>query len=203
MPRGRRPKTQEEIIEQTADYAMRKLKAKQNGRHSVASTELNCTASQAEVIEIVQKAYILFDRPHAITDDDVCNSFNWYFTEYLPKTGAFPTIEGLSLSCGVDRRTLEDWKNGHLNDTRSAIVQKAIGILAELDAQLVQNGKIPQVVYIFRSKNFYGMQDAVKVEHVSMRSDTESPDALAARYADAVPVDFVDVDSAESSENSP
>ena len=84
--------------------------------------------------------------------------------------------------------------------TRSAIVQKAIGILAELDAQLVQAGKIPQVVYIFRSKNFYGMQDAVKVEHISMRQEQESPDTLAARYADAIPVDFTDADSAESSE---
>lgn len=206
MPgRGRKPKTQEEIIEKTADYAMRKLRAKQNPSRSPASTELNCTASQAEVIAMVQKAYILFDRPRAITDEQVCDSLNWYFQEYLPKTGAFPTIEGLSLACGVDRKTFEAWGRGEFqsSDMRQGIAQKAVGILAELDAQLVQNGKIPQVVYIFRSKNFYGMQDAVKVEHISMRSDTESPDQLAARYADAVPVDFVDVDSAESSENSP
>lgn len=195
MGAGQKPKTQEEIMQRTAEYAARKLNAKRNNIRVPSSTELNCTATNAEVIEMVQKAYILFDRPHAVTDDDVCDSFNWYFTEYLPKTGAFPTIEGLSLSCGVDRRTLEDWKNGHLSDTRSAIVQKAIGILAELDAQLVQNGKIPQVVYIFRSKNFYGMQDAVKVEHVSTRQDTESPESLAAKYQDAIPVDFSDAES--------
>lgn len=195
MGAGQKPKTQEEIMQKTAEYAARKLSAK---KRTPSSTELNCTATNAEVIEMVQKAYILFDRPHAITDDDVCDSFNWYFTEYLPKTGAFPTIEGLSLSCGVDRRTLEDWKNGHLSPTRSAIVQKGIGILAELDAQLVQNGKIPQVVYIFRSKNFYGMQDAVKVEHVTTRQDAESPDQLASKYADAIPVDFTVDDSAET-----
>lgn len=187
MAAGQKKRTQEDIMQKTAEYAARKLSAK---KRTPSSTELNCTATNAEVIEMVQKAYILFDRPHAVTDDDVCDSFNWYFTEYLPKTGAFPTIEGLSLSCGVDRRTLEDWKNGHLSPTRSAIVQKAIGILAELDAQLVQNGKIPQVVYIFRSKNFYGMQDAVKVEHVTTRPDAESPDQLASKYADAIPVDF-------------
>lgn len=195
MGMWQKPKTQEEIMQKTAEYAARKLSAK---KRTPSSTELNCTATNAEVIEMVQKAYILFDRPHAVTDDDVCNSFNWYFSEYLPKTGAFPTIEGLSLACGVDRRTLEDWKNGHLSPTRSAIVQKGIGILAELDAQLVQNGKIPQVVYIFRSKNFYGMQDAVKVEHVSTRPDAESPDQLASKYADAIPVDFTVQDDAES-----
>lgn len=195
MAAGQKKRTQEDIMQKTAEYAARKLSAK---KRTPSSTELNCTATNAEVIEMVQKAYILFDRPHAVTDDDVCDSFNWYFTEYLPKTGAFPTIEGLSLSCGVDRRTLEDWKNGHLNPTRSAIVQKAIGILAELDAQLVQNGKIPQVVYIFRSKNFYGMQDAVKVEHVSTRPDAESPDQLASKYADAIPVDFTVDDQTET-----
>ena len=98
MPRGRRPKTQEEIIQQTAEYAARKLSAK---KPVPSSTELNCTAPTSEVIEMVQKAYILFDRPHAITDEQVCESFNWYFQEYLPKTGVFPTIEGLSLACGV------------------------------------------------------------------------------------------------------
>jgi hypothetical protein len=149
---------------------------------------------------MVQKAYILFDRPHATTDEEVCESFNWYFQEYLPKTGAFPTIEGLSLSCGIDRKTLEAWGRGEYQSSpmRQGIVQKGIGILAELDAQLVQNGKIPQVVYIFRSKNFYGMQDAVKVEHVSTRPDAESPESLASKYANAIPVDFTEDDGAES-----
>jgi hypothetical protein len=195
MGMGQKPKTQEEIMQKTAEYAARKLSAK---KRTPSSTELNCTATNAEVVEMVQKAYILFDRPHAVTDDDVCESFNWYFSEYLPKTGAFPTIEGLSLACGVDRRTLEDWKNGHLSPTRSAIVQKGIGILAELDAQLVQSGKIPQVVYIFRSKNFYGLQDAVKVEHVTTRPDAETPDQIAQKVADAIPADFTVLDDAES-----
>lgn len=200
MGMGQKPKTQEEIMQKTAEYAARKLNAKKNKIRVPSSTELNCTATNEEVIAMVQKAYILFDRPHATTDEEVCESFNWYFQEYLPKTGAFPTIEGLSLSCGVDRKTLEAWGRGEYQSSpmRQGIVQKGIGILAELDAQLVQNGKIPQVVYIFRSKNFYGMQDAVKVEHVSARPDAESPESLASKYADAIPVDFTENDGAES-----
>lgn len=200
MGMGQKPKTQEEIMQKTAEYAARKLNAKKNKIRVPSSTELNCTATNEEVIAMVQKAYILFDRPHATTDEEVCESFNWYFQEYLPKTGAFPTIEGLSLSCGVDRKTLEAWGRGEYQSSpmRQGIVQKGIGILAELDAQLVQNGKIPQVVYIFRSKNFYGMQDAVKVEHVSTRPDAESPESLASKYADAIPVDFTENSGAES-----
>lgn len=196
MGAGQKPKTQEEIMQRTAEYAARKLNAKRNNLHPTPSTEYNCTATNEEVIAMVQKAYILFDRPHATTDEEVCESFNWYFQEYLPKTGAFPTIEGLSLSCGVDRKTLEAWGRGEYQSSpmRQGIVQKGVGILAELDAQLVQSGKIPQVVYIFRSKNFYGMQDAVKVEHVSAKSDAETPEQLAAKYTDAIPAEFEEND---------
>lgn len=200
MGAGQKPKTQEEIMQKTAEYAARKLNAKRNGMRPVTSTELNCTATHPEVVDMVQKAYILFDRPHATTDEELCEALNWYFTDYLQTTGAFPTMEGMSLACGVDRKTFEGWARGEYQSSsiRSVIAQKAIGILAELDAQLVQSGKIPQVVYIFRSKNFYGLQDAVKVEHVSARPDAESPDQLASKYADAIPVDFTVQDDAES-----
>lgn len=200
MGKGQKPKTQEEIIQKTAEYAARKLNAKRNNLHPVPSSELNCTAGDSEVIDMVQKAYILFERPHAVTDEDVCNSFNWYFREYIPLVGVFPTIEGLALSCGVDVDTLRGWANGRYqsSDIRCGIAKKGIGILAELDAQLVQKGKIPQVTYIFRSKNFYGMQDAVKVEHVSTRQDAETPDQIAQKVADAIPADFTVLDDAES-----
>ena len=202
MGKGQKPRTQQEIIEKTAEYAARKLNAKRNNLRPVPSTELNCTATDSEVVEMVQKAYILFERPHATSDEELCESLNWYFKEYLPQTGAFPTIEGLSLACGVDRKTFEAWTRGEYQSSpiRQGIAQKAVGVLAELDAQLVQSGKIPQVTYIFRSKNFYGMQDAVKVEHVSSRQDVESPDQLAAKYRDAVPVD---VDFTEMQDEKP
>ena len=200
MGKGQKPKTQEEIMQKTAEYAARKVNAKRNNLHPTPSTELNCKASDSDVVDMVQKAYILFARPHAVTDEDVCNSFNWYFREYIPETGVFPTVEGLALSCGVDVDTLRGWANGRYqsSDARCGIAKKGIAILAELDAQLVQKGKIPQVTYIFRSKNFYGMQDAVKVEHISTRQDAESPEQLAAKYADAIPADFDEIGSAES-----
>lgn len=196
MAAGQKKRTQEDIMQKTAEYAARKIEQKRRNVKVTSSAEINCTASNAEVVEMVQKAYILFSRPTATTEEEVADSFNWYFTEYLPKTGVFPTVEGLAASCGISTRTLCDWER--LNDTRSLMVQKAKQILAELDAQLVQNGKIPQVVYIFRAKNFHGMQDAVKVEHVSARPDAESPDQLASKYADAIPANFTADDETES-----
>ena len=39
------------------------------------------------------------------------------------------------------------------------MIKKAKEILASLDAELVSRGKIPQITYIFRAKNFFGMKD--------------------------------------------
>lgn len=203
MGAGKKPMTQEELIQKTADYAARKLALQQKKKlgkaKSPMSAELACTASNEEVVSMVLRAMPLYDRPHAVTDDDVCESFNWYFNEYLPQSGAFPTAEGLALSCGVNWATLNSWARGEYKSSpaRGAIAQKGLAILSELDAQLVQNGKIPQVIYIFRSKNFYGMQDAVKVEHISQKEQVQSAEELDRKYADAVPVDYVPADAAE------
>lgn len=201
MGKGQKPKTQEEIIEKTAEYAARKLALRQKKAEgkvkSPMSAELACTASNEEVVSMVLNAMPLFERPHAVTDDDVCDSFNWYFREYLPQSGAFPTAEGLALSCGVNAATLCGWANGDYrsSDARCQIAQKGLAILSELDAQLVQNGKIPQVIYIFRSKNFYGMQDAVKHEYVKREETVQSAEELDKRYADAIVVDYVQADA--------
>ena len=43
------------------------------------------------------------------------------------------------------------------------MVKKAKEILAGIDAKLVSEGRIPQVTYIFRAKNYFGMRDQQEV----------------------------------------
>lgn len=198
MGAGHKPKTQEQIIDIATEKAVKQLSSRKQKGFMSASAELNCTASQAEVAEIVKKAVILYQRPHAVTDEQVADSLDWYFQEYLPLTGVFPTVEGLSAACGVNRETFNEWKNGRLSRERSDMCKKALAILAELDAQLAQSGKIPQVVYIFRAKNFHGMQDNVKVEIESSAESTATPEELDAKYRDALPADFAVNEDAES-----
>lgn len=64
------------------------------------------------------------------------------------------------------------------------MVKKAKQILASIDAELVSSGKIPQVVYIFRSKNFYGMSDQQEiVVNANQNSEMDmSADEIAKRY---------------------
>ena len=43
------------------------------------------------------------------------------------------------------------------------MIKQAKEMLAAMDADLVSNNKIPQVTYIFRAKNFFGMKDQTDV----------------------------------------
>lgn len=43
------------------------------------------------------------------------------------------------------------------------MLKRAKAIISTMDAELAMTGKIQPVVYIFRSKNFYGMRDQVDI----------------------------------------
>lgn len=64
------------------------------------------------------------------------------------------------------------------------MVKKAKQILASIDAELVSSGKIPQVVYIFRAKNFYQMSDQQEITiNAAGNADQDlSADDIARRY---------------------
>ena len=56
--------------------------------------------------------------------------------------------------------TVFDWEHNYTKGrVRADMIKKAKEILAAMDAEMVSEGKIPQVTYIFRAKNFFGMQD--------------------------------------------
>lgn len=60
-------------------------------------------------------------------------------------------------------------------------------------AELASQGYMNTVIYIFRSKNFYGMQDQAKVEittKTDYRSENESLDQIAHRYA--IPAEYTE-----------
>ena len=75
--------------------------------------------------------------------------------------------------------------------TRSDLIKKAKEILAGIDAKLVSQGKIPQITYIFRAKNFFGLTDKqeVVVTPQAPLGDTKDTKALEAEYVDSVVTD--------------
>ena len=68
------------------------------------------------------------------------------------------------------------------------MIKKAKEILAGIDAKLVSMGKIPQVTYIFRAKNFFGMKDQqdVVVTPNNPLGDTVDQKQLEERIAETV-----------------
>ena len=101
----------------------------------------------------------------AETREELADRFTTYF-EMCLEHGRIPTVEGLALVSGYARSSFYDISNGVFNTQFTDIVKKAKDYIATYDAEMVANGKIPAPVYIFRSKNYYGMKDVqeVKVE---------------------------------------
>lgn len=74
--------------------------------------------------------------------------------------GLRPTVEGWALALGTTRSSLWDWETGRRHGPLSAdFVKKAKEIFSAFDAEMVSQGKLNPVTYIFRSKNYYGMKD--------------------------------------------
>lgn len=76
------------------------------------------------------------------------------------------------------------------------MIKKAKEILAGIDAKLVSQGKIPQVTYIFRAKNFFGMKDQSEVVLTPNNplGDQRTPEELQQQYIEAAGIEAPDED---------
>lgn len=101
-----------------------------------------------------------------------------------------PTVAGMAMALGVDRRRLWEIKvgvqdrNQGLPDETRDLIKKAYDFLETLWENYMHNGKINPVSGIFLAKNNFGYQD--KVEHVITPNMNNSADYSAedirARY---------------------
>lgn len=101
-----------------------------------------------------------FDEPPK-TEEELCERLNWFF-HTCQETNQLPTVEKMCLALSMPRSTVFDWEAGNtrgLGPATSDILKKAKNLIASLDAELAQEGKIQPVVYMFRAKNYYGMKD--------------------------------------------
>ena len=120
------------------------------------------------------------------TDEELCERLDFFFTT-CAQTQQLPTVEKMANCLGYHRSTLSDWELGKtrgLGDSTKDIIKKAKQILASMDAELAAEGKIQPVIYLFRSKNFYGMsdqQELVVTPNGQRLSDSDYQD-IADRY---------------------
>lgn len=116
-----------------------------------------------------------YKQPPCKNDDEVAERLDEYFQTCFD-LGELPTIESMCLSLGISRQILRSWENGYnISKARSEMIAKAKEMIAQIDAQLVAYGKMPQVTYIFRAKNYYGMTDKTDLQ-VTTRNQFEDFD---------------------------
>ena len=105
-----------------------------------------------------------------------------------------PTVAGMGMALGLDRRRLWEIKTGNYHTSKSLSelptlttdsIKKAYEYMEILWENYMQNGKINPVSGIFLGKNNFGYQD--KTEYVvtpNTNSDSDySPDDIRKRYA--------------------
>lgn len=150
----------EQKAEEAIKAAMEK-KAEQLLRSSRAprSVERNCSASKEEVADLMKNVSRWYGRKRVKTSEEIIERIQEFF-DTVTETGEIPTIEKFCLALGICRRTFDNWRNGeHCDKDRQEEIQRVWQALAAVDAELVVNGKLVPVVYIFRAKNFWDMKD--------------------------------------------
>lgn len=147
-----REKRKQELVANPDKYKKEWSMTKAESLHGGAIQDLEryCTATNEEVSQLmgnVVKFYELGKLAPAKTDEEVEQRIDAYF-QYIIRTGEKPSLEKLALAIGVTRRTIDYWKNGEKGSARrQAAICYAIETLAAMDAELVNNNKIPQVTY--------------------------------------------------------
>ena len=148
-----REKRRQELVANPDKYKKEWSMDKADSLHGGAFQDLEryCTATNEEISQLmgnVVKFYELGKLAPAKTDDEVEQRIDAYF-QYIIRTGEKPSLEKLALALGVTRRALDYWKTGeHGSARRQAMINYAVEALAAMDAELVNNNKIPQVTYV-------------------------------------------------------
>ena len=155
-----------------------------------ASIAHNNTATKQEISQILKNSLYWYDREIVKTDQECAERLEEYFTRVI-ENDEIPTVEKMCLALGTTRKTVWEWEQGTLGTARSNMIKKAKEISAALDAELVSKGKIPQITYIFRAKNFFGMKDNPEMTLVNgtPMGDEVSPDDIRKRLSITEPDD--------------
>lgn len=87
------------------------------------------------------------------------------FLKVCGETKQLPTVEKLFTAFGYLRSTIEGWYTGNtqgcswVNKETLKLIEWGKQAIASVDSELVQTGKTKEISWVYRSKNFYGMND--------------------------------------------
>lgn len=134
---------------------------------------------------------ILFEAslPKVQSDEELYQRFVDYFNRCM-ESHRIPTVEECMLCTGYAYQYLNEIRTGRKKPgwvTREtpSIIAWAFEIVKAYDAKMVMAGKLPQIPYIFRSKNYYNMSDRTEVQITAgMGNEQEmNADEIMKRYS--------------------
>lgn len=147
--------------EQVTDIVDTVRSVKKRGSKS-ASVEDTSSATKPEMMDMIRNVVYWRGAKPIETDEECEERLNDFFS-HVAETGELPTVEKMCLALGTTRQRVWEWEQGRKGDRRADMIKRAKEILAAIDAELVSSGKIPQVTYIFRAKNYFGLTDQTQV----------------------------------------
>lgn len=154
------------------------LDEKRGGKRS---NTLSSNISDDMNAQLLEHVFKYWDIPTAKTDEEIAQRVEFYFNDCY-KHKLKPTLEGCALAIGITTQTFYNWseKESKSDLDRFEIAKRVRQILANFDANLLINGKMNPVAYIFRAKNYYGMKDQTEsiVKHENNLGETKTPDEL-------------------------
>ena len=160
-PKGSKDKQKRKKREDTAGNINRLPESLRHGPNIKKLVEKN--EKKEEISRIVGESFQYFGRRPCLSNDEIADRLNIYFQQCYD-TGQIPTVEDMALALGINRKVLYHWETRVIeNPERAALIQQAKEVLAAIDAKLVSEGKIPQVTYIFRAKNYFDLRDQQEV----------------------------------------
>ena len=186
---------------ETGKIASNKRKSKSGGK--TASLESNLSTKEGEISEIVTNVTKWFGRSAIKTDEEFLRRTEDFFQTCVDND-ELPTLEKLCVSLGITRDTLNNWGKGTMGTYRQQLVAQIKETMAAIDAELVSRNKIPQVVYIFRSKNFWGMRDEQQYSFTptNVLGDEVQKDEITQKYKAAIEDLPITAESAEIEDKS-
>lgn len=164
---------------------------KQKSRRPARSEELSVQAEPGEMTLMLRNALAVYEMPKIDTDDPV--QVEDRINDYLrlcAERDMKPSVAGLALALGIDRRTLWTWVTGQRNKPREVVdtIKRAYLILNSMMEEWMQNGKINPVSGIFLMKNNFGYTDRseVVVTPNDPLGEPKSREEIERRYLESV-----------------
>lgn len=148
-------------------------------------------AKAEDISRCMGNCMMFYDRT-IVKSDEECRERLYEFFDTCQKTGQLPTVEKMVMALGTIKQTVWNWENGiGCSSVRMDLIKKAKGFIASFESEMVTEGKINPVVYIFRAKNYFGMKDQQEVVLTPNQPLGDSPDQkqLEERIAGSVVVE--------------